>query len=55
MQHFIENLYNYIMVEAVESAWKKMIDELTRVKDLDSFITLHENFQNEVLDRAFLT
>ena len=48
MQHFISNLYNYIMVEAVESAWKKLIDELERVKDLDSVIKLHENFQNEI-------
>lgn len=55
MQHFIKNFYSYIMLEAVESTWKKLIDELEKIKDLDSLIKIHEHFQSEVLERAFLT
>jgi gamma-tubulin complex component 3 len=42
MQHFIKNLYSYVMLEAVESPWKKFLDECERIKDLDSLIKLHE-------------
>lgn len=55
MQHFIKNFYSYIMLEAVESAWKKFLDDLERIKDLESLIKLHEVFQNEILERSFLT
>lgn len=43
------------MVEAVESAWKKFIDELENAKNLDKVINLHENFQNQILESAFLS
>lgn len=43
------------MLEAVESAWKKFLDDLERIKDLESLIKLHEVFQNEILERSFLT
>lgn len=55
MQHFIKNFYSYVMLEAVESSWKKFVDECEKIKDLDSLIKLHESFQTEVLERAFLT
>lgn len=45
MQHFIQNFYSYVMVEAVESAWKKFVDESDKIKNLDSLIKLHEGFQ----------
>lgn len=44
MQHFIANFYNYIMLEAVESAWTKFNDELGNAKDLDTVIRVHEQF-----------
>jgi gamma-tubulin complex component 3 len=34
MQHFIANFYNYVMLEAVETAWTKFNDELLKAKDL---------------------
>ena len=43
------------MVEAVETAWTKFNEDLQAAKDLDSVIRLHEQFQSDVLDRAFLS
>lgn len=31
MQHFIKNFYSYVMVEAVESTWKKFLDDLESI------------------------
>ncbi len=44
MQHFIKNFYSYIMLEAIESSWKKFIDETDKIHDLDSLIKIHESF-----------
>jgi hypothetical protein len=43
------------MVEAVETAWTKFTTALLDARNLDSLINLHETFQNDVLDGAFLT
>lgn len=54
MQHFIKNFYSYIMLEAIESSWKKFIDETDKISDLDNLIKIHEAFVSNILDRAFL-
>lgn len=55
MQHFIQNLYNYIMVEAVEGAWKELVEGLAKAENLDGVIRLHEEFQQKILESAFLS
>lgn len=44
MNHFINNLFNYIMVEVIESTWKKFIAELEAAKDFDEIINIHTNY-----------
>jgi len=31
MNHFLSNFFNYLMVEVIESAWKKFYDKLEKV------------------------
>jgi len=31
MYHFLSNFFNYLMVEVIESAWKKFLDKLEEV------------------------
>ncbi|CAD8114951.1 unnamed protein product [Paramecium primaurelia] len=54
MQHFIKNFYSYLMLEAIESSWKKFIDECDKIQDLDGLIKIHELFISDILDRSFL-
>ncbi|CAD8126463.1 unnamed protein product [Paramecium sonneborni] len=54
MQHFIKNFYSYLMLEAIESPWKKFIDECDKIQDLDGLIKIHEQFISDILDRSFL-
>jgi hypothetical protein len=40
MSHFINNLFNYILVEVLESAWNEFLDGMKTATDLDSLILL---------------
>ena len=54
MYHFVSNLYNYIMLEAIESAWKHFKDQIAVAEDLNYIIETHDKFVEEVLDKALL-
>jgi gamma-tubulin complex component 3 len=55
MLHLVMNFLNYIMVEVIESAWTNLMEELKGAKDLNDIIKYHENFLNQILDKALLT
>lgn len=40
MQHFVNNVHNYILVEVLESAWTVFLRDLRNAKDLDELIEL---------------
>lgn len=44
MIHFIKNFFSYILLEAIETPFKKMMDEVEKITDLDSLISFHEKF-----------
>lgn len=55
MLHFILNLFEYIMVEVIETAWKNFNETLEKIRDFKDIIEAHEKFVQEILERALLT
>lgn len=54
IQHFINNLYHYLMVEVHESAWNCFLKCLDKARNLDEIIEAHQVFIDTILERAFL-
>ncbi len=42
MHHFIKQFLNYIMLEAIETAWKTFLENFTKARDLEELIEAHE-------------
>ena len=40
MSHFVRNVFSYILVEVLESAWKEFLDGMRLAGDLDALILL---------------
>ena len=55
MAHFVSNIYNYIMVEVLESAWTVFLKGMQQVTDLDSLIILQKTFVKDIIDKALLS
>jgi len=55
MNHFVGNLFNYLMVEVVEGAWTTFMEEVQQAKDLDEMIGYHEKFVTSILEKGLLT
>lgn len=55
IQHFINNLYHYLMVEVHETAWNGFMKGLDKAQNFDDIIRAHEVFLDTVLERAFLS
>lgn len=54
MNHFMTNLHNYLMV-AIESSWKKFDEEINSIANFDDILSIHKNFQQEILEITFNT
>ncbi|CAK94171.1 unnamed protein product (macronuclear) [Paramecium tetraurelia] len=54
MIHFIKNFFSYLMLDAIETPWKKFMDQINQIENLDHLIQLHEQLLNEIIDRTFL-
>jgi len=54
MSHFVRNVFSYILVEVLESAWKEFLDGMRLAGDLDALILLQKKFIGSVLERALL-
>jgi len=54
MIHFIDNLFNYLMVEVIEATWDQFKEKLGGVKELNELIELHENCIDKILEKALL-
>jgi len=52
MQHFVQNLHNYMMFEVLECAWKDLVDEIAEAKSLEDLILAHESYLNQIVDKA---
>ena len=55
MQHFLTNIYSYILVEVLESSWTMFISEMNKAKDLDKLIIIQKKFIGDIIDRALLS
>lgn len=54
MHHFVQNLHNYMMFEVLECAWKDLVDEISESKDLEELIRAHENYLEQIVDKALM-
>ena len=55
MSHFVRNVFNYILVEVLESAWREFLDGMKGAEDLDCIILLQKKFISNVMDKALLS
>jgi hypothetical protein len=55
MSHFVRNVFNYILVEVLEQAWREFIDSMKDASDLDALILLQKKFISNVLEKALLS
>jgi hypothetical protein len=55
MSHFVRNVFNYILVEVLESAWREFLDGMKGAADLDCIIILQKKFIDNVMDKALLS
>lgn len=44
MIHVVNNLCAFLMFEVMESAWKKLQDNINQAHCLDDVITAHDNY-----------
>jgi len=54
MQHFVNNLHNYIMFEVLETSWEELSREMPVAKDLDGVIKAHEEYLQKVLSKVLV-
>lgn len=54
MIHFIDNLFNYLMVEVIEATWDQFKEKLGGLKEMNELIELHENCIDKILEKALL-
>ena len=52
--HFISNLHNYLALKVLETQYKKLIDELPKVNNLNELIVKHRNFVEMVKKQCLL-
>ena len=52
--HFISNLHNYWALEVLETQYKKLINELPKVNNLDELIIKHRNFVDNIKNQCLL-
>lgn len=52
MQHFVQNLHNYMMFEVLECAWKDLVDDIAESKSLEDLILAHESYLNQIVDKG---
>lgn len=54
MIHFIDNLFNYLMVEVIESTWDQFKEKFSQLKDMDELIEMHDSCIDRILEKALL-
>ena len=52
--HFISNFHNYLALEVLEAQYKKLINELPKVNNLDELIVKHKTFVNNIKKQCLL-
>jgi hypothetical protein len=52
--HFINNLHNFLALEVLETQYKKIIDILPKVSNLNELIDYHEKFVENIIRQCLL-
>ena len=52
--HFITNLHNYLALEVLETQYKKLLNELPKVNNLDELINKHRQFVDNIKKQCLL-
>ena len=52
--HFISNFHSYLALEVLETQYKKLINELPKVNNLDELITKHRHFVDNIKKQCLL-
>ena len=52
--HFISNFHNYLVLEVLETQYKKLINDLPKVNNLDELIVKHRNFVENIKKQCLL-
>ena len=52
--HFISNFHNYLALEVLETQFKKLINELPKVNNLNELIVKHRNFVDNIKEQCLL-
>ena len=52
--HFITNLHNYLALEVLETQYKKLINDLPKVNNLDELINKHKQFVDNIKKQCLL-
>ena len=52
--HFISNLHNYFALEVLETQYKNLKNELTKINNLDELIKKHKQFVDNIKDQCLL-
>ncbi len=54
MIHFVHQTQYYIMFEATECAWDKLMEDVGKASDLDGVISAHTHFLETITSRSLL-
>ena len=54
MQHFVNNIMQYIMNEIVDKLWQKFNLNLHNISRFEDILILHKEYLNHALDKCFL-
>ena len=52
--HFITNLHNYFALEVLETQYKKLKSDLSKIKNLDELINIHKTFVENIKKQCLL-
>ena len=54
IMHFITNLHNYFALEVLETQYKNLSTNISKIKNLGELINLHKNFANNIKKQCLL-
>lgn len=55
MQHFLQVLDEYAMIEVIQAAWENLRSKLPTLNSFDQLVQLHQDYLDEIMDKCFVT
>ena len=54
MSFVIDNLYQYLQVDVLESQWQKLVDGVQASRDFEEVHILHDKYLESIIEQCFL-